>query len=158
MKPSMLWLLIPLAIAAGSVAMSCASRRQPRTGMVDGKLLPCPGSPNCVSSEEKNGPFSVDPLTFKGAPEVAWESLKRAVQGMGGKIEQEAENYLWATFRTKVFRFVDDLECRMDAANGVIHVRSASRVGYSDLGVNRKRVEALRSGFAREVKRQGGSL
>ena len=56
-----------------------------------------------------------------------------------------------------MFRFVDDLECRLDAENRVIHVRSASRVGYSDLGVNRKRVERLRARFGQEVGEPGAA-
>ena len=74
---------------------------------------------------------------------------------MGGQIEQDTGAYLWAAFRSKGYRFVDDLECRMDIDSKVIHVRSASRVGHSDLGVNRKRVEALRSKMAQQLELQG---
>jgi uncharacterized protein (DUF1499 family) len=66
---------------------------------------------------------------------------------MGGKIEEEHDDYLWTTFTSRVFRFVDDVEFRMVSAAGKIHVRSGSRVGYSDLGVNRRRVEKLRALF-----------
>ncbi len=66
---------------------------------------------------------------------------------MGGKIEEEHDGYLWATFASRLFRFVDDVEFRMVSIDGIIHVRSASRVGYSDLGVNRRRVERLRTLF-----------
>jgi uncharacterized protein (DUF1499 family) len=67
---------------------------------------------------------------------------------MGGKIMHEDDYYLWATFSTKIFRFVDDLELRMDENNGVIHIRSGSRVGYSDMGANRRRIENFRIRFA----------
>jgi uncharacterized protein (DUF1499 family) len=73
--------------------------------------------------------------------------LKEALVEMGAEIQKEGNGYLWATFTTRVFRFVDDMALRMEAARGVIHVRSASRVGYWDLGVNRKRVETLRVRF-----------
>jgi uncharacterized protein (DUF1499 family) len=80
-------------------------------------------------------------------PEEAWKRLREAIQTLGGTIEEERDGYLRAIVTSRVFRFVDDLECRMVVAVGVIHVRSASRVGYWDLGVNRKRVEALREMF-----------
>ena len=66
---------------------------------------------------------------------------------MGGKIEADQDGYLWAVFTSRIFRFKDDLECRLAAPENLIHVRSASRLGYSDLGVNRKRVEALHKNF-----------
>lgn len=138
---------MPLGILLAVVALSCASRRKPRLGMRGGRLSGCPGSPNCVCSEDKGKPSWIEPLTFQGTPDEAWKVLKDAVKKLGGTIEKEGEGYLWATFRTKLFRFVDDVEFRMDAERRVIHVRSASRVGYSDLGVNRKRVELLRTRF-----------
>jgi uncharacterized protein (DUF1499 family) len=148
MRPTLFW-LFPLVILLALVAMSCASRRQPRVGLANGRLRVCPGSPNCVCSEKESGPFSVEPLTFEGPADKAWKSLRQAVQRTGGRIEKHTGDYLWATYRTTLFRFVDDLECRLDGANHVIHVRSESRVGYSDFGVNRKRIDSLRSEFAR---------
>jgi uncharacterized protein (DUF1499 family) len=68
---------------------------------------------------------------------------------MGGRIEREGDGYLWASFATRIFRFVDDVEFRMVADQGTIHLRSASRVGYSDLGVNRRRVAEIRNRFDR---------
>jgi len=138
-------------------AMSCSSHHRPDMGLVDGKLAPCPSTPNCVSSESSVGSSHVAPLSFNGTPEQAWETLRRAVEECGGKIKEDATPYLWATFTSRIFRFVDDVEFRMDARERVIQVRSASRVGYSDLGVNRKRVEKLRAAFAREQERVLGS-
>jgi uncharacterized protein (DUF1499 family) len=140
-------ILVALALWA---TVSCASQRRPKAGMADGRLKPCPDSPNCVCSEDRGGRSSIEPLAFVGSPADAWSRAKQALQDMGGKIQEEKDGYLWATFTSRIFRFVDDLEVRMDAANQVIHVRSASRVGYSDLGVNRKRVEALRVKFGQE--------
>jgi len=65
----------------------------------------------------------------------------------GGRIEEVDDSFLHATFRSSLFRFVDDVSCRLDDENNRIHIRSASRVGYSDFGVNRKRVEQLRKQF-----------
>jgi uncharacterized protein (DUF1499 family) len=103
-----------------------------------------------VSSEVAGVRSHVAPLVFGGTPDAAWARLKEAVKAIGGRIEEENETYLRATFRSRVFRFVDDLECRLASEDGVIHVRSASRVGYSDLGVNRRRVEHLRKRFKNE--------
>jgi len=130
--------------------VSCASQPPTSIGLKDGKLAPCPNTPNCVSSEQTSTSSRVEPLTFNGIPEDAWQKLKSAVIDIGGKIEKEDTSYLWATFRSKIFGFVDDMEFRMDAKNRVIHMRSASRVGYSDMGVNKKRVEKLRSRFDQE--------
>lgn len=127
-------------------ALSCAAKR-PTLGIVDGKLRPCPGSPNCVLSDGGDGAARIDPLTFQGDPEAAWQALKASVEEMGGTLREARDDYLWATFTTRLFRFTDDLECRLDTANGVIHVRSGSRVGHSDFGVNGRRVEALRAEF-----------
>jgi uncharacterized protein (DUF1499 family) len=148
-KTSM-YVLIPVLIVLAMFVVSCASQGKRPRGMADGKLLPCPGRPNCVSSEDGAGPSRIEPLTFTGSPEAAWVCLKRAVQGIGGTIEREENDYIWAIFKTRLFRFVDDMEFRMEMKNQVIHVRSASRVGYSDFGVNRRRVEALRKRFLQE--------
>ena len=107
----------------------------------------CPDRPNCVSSESEEASVRVEPLRFAGLPDEAWKRLKEAIQALGGTVEEERNGYLRAIFTSRIFRFVDDLECRMVVAAGVIHVRSASRVGYWDLGVNRRRVEALREMF-----------
>jgi len=126
--------------------LSCASD-PPKVQWVGGKLRACPSSPNCVSSESDSSSSRVEPLTFQGSPEKAWGDLKVTLREMGGKIEEERDGYLWATFTSRVFRFVDDVEFRMVSADGIIHVRSGSRKGYSDLGVNRRRVEKLRTLF-----------
>jgi uncharacterized protein (DUF1499 family) len=75
---------------------------------------------------------------------------------MGGKIQEERDGYLWAMFTSRVFRFVDDVEFRMVPTDGLIHVRSGSRVGYSDLGVNRRRVEKLRARFNQKKQKEAG--
>jgi len=126
--------------------LSCASD-PPKAQWVGGKLRACPSNPNCVSSENDRSSSRVEPLTFRGPPEKAWGDLKETIREMGGKIEEERDGYLWAIFASRVFRFVDDVEFRMVSADGIIHVRSGSRKGYSDLGVNKRRVEKLRTLF-----------
>jgi uncharacterized protein (DUF1499 family) len=109
-----------------------------------------------VSSESDRASSRVEPLTFQGPPEKAWSNLKETLHEMGGKIQEDREGYLWATFTSRVFRFVDDVEFRMVSTDGMIHVRSGSRVGYSDLGVNRRRVEKLRALFDQKKGQEAG--
>lgn len=115
--------------------------------LVNGKLRPCPGTPNCVCSEGASPGGPVAPLTFTGTPESAWSALKQIIKEHGGTVRDESAGYLWSTFLVPVLGFIDDVEFRLDASAKVIHVRSSSRMGYSDLGVNRMRVEQLRTAF-----------
>jgi uncharacterized protein (DUF1499 family) len=113
------------------------------------RFEPCPDRPNCVSSIAQ-GKAHVAPLVFADAPDVALSRLKAILRQMPRvRIVREAPDYVHAEASSRVFRFVDDLEFGLDAAAGVIHVRSAARLGYSDFGVNRRRVEAIRERFAR---------
>jgi uncharacterized protein (DUF1499 family) len=122
---------------------------QEKPGLVNGRLRACPGTPNCVCSESADPLDRIEPLTFQGAPETAWETLRIVVTDLGGTVRSEEKDYLWTTFQVPVLGFTDDVEFRLDASNRTIHVRSASRLGYSDLGVNRGRVEQLRTAFGR---------
>jgi uncharacterized protein (DUF1499 family) len=115
-------------------------------------LSPCPERPNCVSSEAPPGANHIAPLRFSGAAPAAWQNLQNILIDMGGQIEKVNDNFLHVTFRSRIFRFVDDLTCRLDHDNNLIQLRSAARVGYSDFGVNRKRVERLRITFDERVK------
>lgn len=115
--------------------------------LIDGGLLPCPDKPNCVTSEGPEGDSHIVPLEFTGNAPMAWQVLKEQLHEMGGQIEEVDDSFLHATFRSRLFRFVDDVTCRLDEENGRIHIRSAARVGYSDFGVNRKRMAELRKRF-----------
>ena len=149
-------LVIALFVVSGVLltVLSCASN-PPKVQLVDGKLRACPKSPNCVSSESESASSRVEPLTFQGLPGKAWTDLKETIRELGGKIQEEHEGYLWTTFTSKLFRFVDDVEFRMVSSDGLIQVRSGSRVGYSDLGVNRRRVEKLRALFSKKNQEAG---
>jgi uncharacterized protein (DUF1499 family) len=125
-----------------------SGRRPPDLGATNGRLAPCPASPNCVSSQADaaDAQHHVAPLTFKGDPRAAWETLRRIVaESERARIVAERDGYLYAEFESRLMGFVDDLECLLDARTRRIHVRSASRLGYRDFGVNRQRVESLRS-------------
>ncbi len=115
--------------------------------LVDGKLRPCPGTPNCVSSESDDMIHRIQPLPFDGSAAEAMARLKKVVVERGGTLQTEAPDYIWSTFTVPVFGFVDDVEFRPSPEAKVIHVRSSSRLGFSDLGVNRARIEELRKAF-----------
>jgi len=124
--------------------------KPPKGPPKDGRLRPCPDKPNCVSSQSPHRSHRVDPIPFQGDPGEAMATVRAAVESMpGARVVTATDAWLHAEFTSRVFRFVDDLEALLDPDEGVIHVRSASRVGYSDLGANRRRVEALRAAFAK---------
>ncbi len=118
------------------------SHKVPRLGLLDGKLLPCPSSPNCVNSEYN--PAAA--LQLRNFPtDLAWQMLKNIISAQGGKVLEQNAFYLRAEFHSKWLDFIDDLEARLDTENGLIHLRSASRVGYYDFSVNRNRVNMIKA-------------
>jgi uncharacterized protein (DUF1499 family) len=122
--------------------------RSPRSGgTVAGTLAPCPSSPNCVSSEADPGDsHHVAPFELALPAADAWRLVRQVIEEQPRtRIVAYTERSLRAEFRSRIFRFVDDLELQLRVDEGIIAVRSASRIGYSDLGVNRKRIEALRA-------------
>lgn len=120
-------------------------------GLHEGRLAPCPETPNAVSSQAEDAGHAIAPLNFAGqSPDDIRSRLKAALAAMPRmKPIKEEGNYLHYEARTAFFRFVDDLELLIDPELGVVHVRSVSRLGVSDLGANRRRVEALRAELAR---------
>lgn len=111
------------------------------------KQLPaCPSSPNCVSSQATDADHAIAPFKIVGNVEEAWTALKKALISQSRTvITDETGNALHAQATSLVFRFVDDVDAILDTDARLIHIRSASRTGYGDFGVNRKRVEMLRS-------------
>jgi len=136
-----------LLLLAGSVLLAgCHGTRPATLGVREGRLAPCPASPNCVSSLATDDAHRIDPLPFRGTAADALARLAGIVRSLPRtSVSAPAGTYLHAEFRSAFFRFVDDVEFLADEAAGVIHVRSASRVGTSDLGVNRRRIETLRA-------------
>ena len=127
-------------------------RRPDNLGAREGRLAPCKRTPNCVSSqaERADAEHYIEPIPFKGSAVEALVAAKRAIESMARSriISEErggAGSYLYAEFRSKLLGYVDDLELVFDAKAGVFQVRSASRLGRRDFGVNRKRVEFLRT-------------
>ena len=112
------------------------------------QLAPCPASPNCVCSVNKNPLHSIDSIPLASTPENAIQKFHTVISAMpNARITRAKTNYLHAEFTTKMMRFVDDLEILVNASTNTIQLRSASRVGYQDFGTNRKRVEHLRALF-----------
>lgn len=143
-------LLLRLARAAvvGLVVLLILSMADsvPTLGLTGGKLAPCPDSPNCVSSTATDLRHAIAPFALDRSAGAAKEELKQAAAGLPrAKLIAATDHYLRFEFRSLIFRFVDDVECHLDDGTKTIHVRSASRVGYWDLGVNRRRVEAIRA-------------
>jgi uncharacterized protein (DUF1499 family) len=128
--------------------LSLLSRRPDTLGVHDGRLAPCPASPNCVCTRDADPGHAIDPLTFEDAPQEAWARLQGILSSWPRtRIVTATDSYLHAECTSWLFRFVDDVEFLLDAEAKRIHFRSASRAGRSDLGVNRRRMEAIRQVF-----------
>lgn len=109
------------------------------------KLPPCLNTPNCVSSQASDKPHYILPFKISGDPNLAWAELKKMIMAHERMIiTHETEDTLHAEARSLVLQFVDDIDAILDTSAGLIHIRSASRVGHSDFGVNRKRMEKFR--------------
>ncbi len=127
-------------------------KRPDNLGVKDGRLAPCRRTPNCVSSQAdpSDTQHYIEPLRIEGGGGRAMAALRKTVEGMARtRVIGEAPNYLYAEFRSKLLGYVDDVEFALDETAGVIHVRSASRLGRRDFDVNRNRIEAIRRRFGR---------
>jgi uncharacterized protein (DUF1499 family) len=130
------------------VLFNLFSRRPDNLGPLDGKLRPCPNSPNCVSTFATDDGHKIEPLTFTDSPDAALARLKTVLLLQPRvQIVTATDTYLHVEFTTALMRYVDDVEFLVDAEKKLIHFRSASRLGYSDLGANRKRMETIRRAF-----------
>ena len=112
------------------------------------RLAPCPNRPNCVCSRaDASLLHRIEPFAIAGDPAAALGRLKTLLEGTARtRILSATDDHLHAVCRTRI-GFADDVECLLSPEEGVIHVRSASRLGHSDLGANRRRIEALRRRF-----------
>jgi uncharacterized protein (DUF1499 family) len=141
-----LWPGIAVAALFGNLLAGSAPDN---LGIRDGLLAPCPAKPNCVSSQAPDGNHRIAPLEYRGSATDAMTLLARVVAAQpGATIVTSSDIYLYATFQSPLMGFVDDVEFAIDPARKLVEVRSASRLGYSDLGANRKRVDSLRAAFA----------
>jgi uncharacterized protein (DUF1499 family) len=144
--------VIPLSIAVLALA-GCAAAAPTNVGNpgVAGKLAPCPDSPNCVNTDTpaSDTEHAIAPIPYTGSADDAKARLRTVIGAMPrSKIVTDEGNYIRAEFTSLIFRFVDDVEFVIDDANKTIHFRSASRVGRGDMGVNRNRMEEIRTRFS----------
>ena len=124
-------------------------------GVTNGQLTPCPPSPNCVCSQiaKDDAVHFIEPLNYNCPEEEINEIVSSVIDAYPRtKIVTQNNNYYHVEFKTLIFRFVDDVEILIDDTNKSVHFRSASRIGYSDLGTNRKRVEALKAKISGKLK------
>ncbi len=136
-----------IAIIAGILLSSCNSAPPAeQLGLLNNRLRPCPDSPNCVSSSETDPDRQILPFKLQVEAKAAWVKIVETVAALPRtRIVSVTDNYLHAECRSAVFGFVDDLELHLLPEQQQVGVRSAARLGYYDFGVNRKRVNELRS-------------
>jgi len=119
---------------------ACAGEPPQNIGITDGRLSACPDSPNCVSSFESDEEHGIAALSAN------LNQIQQILLSMDeANIVEQTSSYLYAEFTSRLMGYVDDVEFLYDAASNQTHVRSASRLGYSDLGANRSRIEAIRA-------------
>jgi uncharacterized protein (DUF1499 family) len=130
----------PFTLACLPLLSACAGEPPRDPGLTeDGTLRSCPDSPNCVTSFASDSRHGIEPLA------ADLDAIRALIEELNNAdIVQSDGNYLRAEFTTRIIGFVDDVEFLHRPEEGVTHVRSASRVGYSDLGANRQRIERLR--------------
>jgi len=143
------WMIVMTGAAVLGSGAACSGQRP--TAAAD-RLKPCPDSPNCASSLSSDPRHRVAPIVYTGSPAGARERLLGVIRSMPrARIRSHEGPCLHVEFTSAVFAFVDDVEFFIDEAEKLIHVRSASRVGYWDLGANRRRVEEIRRMMTRAL-------
>ena len=136
-------LLLAVLLVMG--LFGCGGKRPADIGVTDDRLSPCPASPNCVASDAVDADHRIEPFSFEGDPAGIWGALKTIVADLPRTTIITADDrYLHAEAKSRLFGFVDDVEFHLRPADSLIAVRSASRVGYSDMGVNAERIATIR--------------
>ena len=126
-----------------------SGKRPDDLGVKNGRLKPPPASPNAVSSQAQDAGHAIAPLTYTGTREHAIEALVKIIEATPRtRIVSRSQDYIYAEYQSALMGFVDDVEFWFEPGTKTIQVRSASRLGYSDFGVNRARIEDIRRRFA----------
>lgn len=136
-------LTIVISILIYFIYLGLKSQSGTAPGLVDSKLTACSNKPNCICTEYPN-----QKLHYSNAinyNELNISKITQAIQSTGGIVSIHKDNYIAATYTSTLFKYVDDFELRFDTANKLIHIRSASRVGHSDMGANLKRIEKFKA-------------
>ncbi len=138
-------LILVFSLACIFAISGCAGSAPPNLG----QFAPCPESPNCVSTQANDTIHGIAPILYNADSKTAHKRLLKIIHSLPRtQVVADKEGYVHAQFTSRILRFVDDVEFYFGVEAGKIHFRSASRVGRSDLGVNRKRMEDIRSLFA----------
>lgn len=149
---SIVAVVIAVSVIGWAVTMmllSLSATRPSGLGVREGRLAACPGTPNCVCSEDE-GDSAIAPLTYEGDAAEAWQRLQSVLTRYPRtRLMSVTDDYIHAECTSLLFRFVDDVEFRLDAVEKKIHFRSKSRAGRSDLGVNQARMETIREMFGK---------
>ena len=141
--------LVPLIAVGILIMMNLFSKAPENLGIHNGKLADCPKSPNCVCTQATSESHQRAAILCPGDAATTMKRVKSTIGSMPRtRIVEESENYLRVEFTTAIMRYVDDVEFLIDDSAGVVHFRSASRVGYSDMGANRKRMTAFKEALA----------
>ena len=141
--------IAPLLLLSALLVGCSGSNQSTKLGVKGAQLTPCPSSPNCVSSDASDAEHQIAPIELEGSADEAWTAIRDLVSELPRtQVITDNSGYLHAECRSAVFGFVDDLELNLRPTEGVIAVRSAARSGYSDFGVNRQRIEDLRSALS----------
>jgi uncharacterized protein (DUF1499 family) len=142
------WTLLILILILGLLTLFLfnklakqSEKIDPQLGVTDHKLTACPGTPNCINSQSTIESENIQP--FSGGRETFVKLVELISSEKSATIINQTDNYLHATYKSKLFGFIDDVEIYLK--DDTVEVRSASRTGKSDLGANRKRIERLRS-------------
>ncbi len=139
-QAQLVWILVVMML------WSCAGQAPDDLGVTDGQLAPCPSSPNCVSSDAAGADHHVAPYALAAEAAASWAVVREVIAAYPRTtIVTADDDYLHAECRSRLFGFVDDLELHLRPDDAIIAVRSASRVGYSDLGANRTRIDDIRA-------------
>jgi len=142
---------LPTTPVVGAIFHFSGSRPT-HLGVSNGALAPCPATPNCVSSQAQDEAHGIAPLHYDDSSDVAFRQVKAILQSQPhAELVKVGDRYLYAEFTSNLMGFVDDVEFYLDPGEKVIQVRSASRLGESDLGVNRQRIETIRAALSQKV-------
>ena len=139
-----------VVLAMAVIFAACSGTKPTDIGVKSGQFKVCPSSPNCISTQaaEDDKKHYMPALSYSGTMEAAKTKLVGIINDMERTtITENSGTYIHSEFMTPTMKFVDDVEFYFDDANKVIHFRSASRKGYSDMGLNRKRMEAIAAAF-----------
>ncbi|MGB5232909.1 MAG: DUF1499 domain-containing protein [Desulfoprunum sp.] len=151
MTDKTIFLIVLILAIVVALAILKNGRTPDAVGLRQGRLSPLPPTPNAVSSQTEDEQRHVAPLAFTGDRQETHQALRQAITGYPGKVKivTDTPAYIHCVFSSATFGFRDDVEFLLDDTSRVVHFRSASRLGYSDLGVNRRRYAALAALYRR---------